>query len=71
MNTDRIVEFFPSVLSRCGGRVLHEANISPLLWNRCRRKTDRRDAEWLARLQESEQLRGSFIPPVEIRNFVN
>jgi transposase len=31
------------------------------------RKTDRRDAEWLARLQEREQLRGSFIPPVEIR----
>lgn len=31
------------------------------------RKTDRRDAEWLARLQEREQLRGSFIPPLEIR----
>lgn len=31
------------------------------------RKTDRRDAEWLARLQEREQLRGSFIPPVQIR----
>jgi len=30
-------------------------------------KTDRRDAEWLARLQERERLRGSFIPPVEIR----
>jgi transposase len=31
------------------------------------RKTDRRDAEWLARLQEREHLRGSFIPPLEIR----
>lgn len=31
------------------------------------RKTDRRDAEWLARLQEREQPRGSFIPPTEIR----
>lgn len=31
------------------------------------RKTDRRDAEWLAHLHEREQLRGSFIPPVEIR----
>lgn len=31
------------------------------------RKTDRRDAEWLARLQEREQLLGSFIPPVQIR----
>lgn len=31
------------------------------------RKTDKRDAEWLARLQEREQLRGSFIPPLEIR----
>lgn len=31
------------------------------------RKTDRRDAEWLARLQEREQLRGSFIPPLQIR----
>ena len=32
------------------------------------RRTDKRDAEWLAaRLQEREQLRGSFIPPLEIR----
>jgi transposase len=31
------------------------------------RKTDKRDAEWLARLQEREQLRGSFIPPLTIR----
>ncbi len=31
------------------------------------RKTDRRDAEWLARLQEREQLRGSFIPSLQIR----
>jgi transposase len=31
------------------------------------RKTDKRDAEWLARLQAREHLRGSFIPPVEIR----
>ena len=31
------------------------------------RKTDRRDAEWLARLQEREQLRGSFVPPTELR----
>jgi transposase len=31
------------------------------------RKTDRRDAEWLARLHEREHLRGSFIPPAELR----
>jgi len=31
------------------------------------RKTDKRDAEWLARLHEREHLLGSFIPPVEIR----
>jgi transposase len=31
------------------------------------RKTDRRDAEWLARMHEREQLRGSFIPPIELR----
>ncbi len=31
------------------------------------RKTDRRDAEWLARLNEREHLRGSFIPPVHLR----
>lgn len=31
------------------------------------RKTDKRDAEWLARLHEREQLRGSFIPPLEFR----
>lgn len=31
------------------------------------RKTDKRDAEWLARLQEREHLRGSFIPPPGIR----
>jgi transposase len=31
------------------------------------RKTDRRDAEWLARLNEREHLRGSFIPPVPLR----
>ncbi len=32
------------------------------------RKTDRHDAEWLARLQEPEQLQGSFIPLPEIRD---
>ena len=31
------------------------------------RKTDRRDAEWLARMHEREHLRGSFIPPVPLR----
>jgi len=31
------------------------------------RKTDRRDAEWLARLHEREHLRGSFIPQMELR----
>jgi transposase len=31
------------------------------------RKTDRRDAEWLARLHEREHLRGSFIPSVDLR----
>ncbi len=31
------------------------------------RKTDQRDAEWLARLQEREHLRGSFIPPLWMR----
>jgi transposase len=31
------------------------------------RKTDQRDAEWLARLQEREHLLGSFIPPRDIR----
>lgn len=31
------------------------------------RKTDKRDAEWLARLQEREGLRGSFVPPPQIR----
>jgi transposase len=31
------------------------------------RKTDRRDAEWLARLHEREHLRGSFIAPVPLR----
>jgi transposase len=31
------------------------------------RKTDRRDAEWLARMHEREHLRGSFIPPVDLR----
>jgi transposase len=31
------------------------------------RKTDRRDAEWLARLHEREHLRGSFIAPVALR----
>jgi transposase len=31
------------------------------------RKTDRRDAEWLARLQEREKLRGSFVPPTALR----
>jgi transposase len=31
------------------------------------RKTDRRDAEWLARLHEREHLRGSFIPSIDLR----
>jgi transposase len=31
------------------------------------RKTDRRDAEWLARLQERERMRGSFVPPIALR----
>jgi transposase len=31
------------------------------------RKTDQRDAEWLARLQEREHLRGSVIPPLDLR----
>jgi transposase len=31
------------------------------------RKTDRRDAEWLARMHEREHLRGSFIAPVFLR----
>ena len=30
-------------------------------------KTDRRDAEWLTRLQEREQLRGSFMAPSALR----
>jgi transposase len=31
------------------------------------RKTDRRDAEWLARMNEREHLRGSFVAPAELR----
>jgi transposase len=31
------------------------------------RKTDRIDAEWLARHLERDELRGSFLPPREIR----
>ena len=149
MNTSRIVEFLPSVLSRGGGEVLHETKYIAVVvesmstkkslsvcvlppegqqgmvkrekfrtflrdlkrlrawlkhcqvtevamestgqywrpvWNVLEghvanlvllnpapvkglagRKTDRRDAEWLARLHERERRRGSFIPPVPLR----
>lgn len=33
------------------------------------RKTDRRDAEWLARLAEREKLQGSYLPPRPVREW--
>ena len=46
------------------GHIAHLVLLNPVhVKGLAGRKTDQRDAEWLARMHEREHLRGSFIPP--------